>query len=82
MSDWFVYMLRCADDSLYTGITTDPDRRVNEHNRGKSAAAYTRSRRPVRLVYLEKCRSRSEAAKREHEIRTLPKQEKEKQISS
>ena len=56
---WFVYLARCADGSLYTGVTTDPARRERAHNRGRGAA-YTRSRRPVRLVHLEPahCRGR------------------------
>ncbi len=75
---WYVYMLRCADDSLYTGITKDLERRVAEHNSGKRlSASYTRSRRPVTLVYQETCNTRSKAAKREHAIRQLSRQEKE-----
>lgn len=74
-------MVRCADDSLYAGITTDLDRRIDEHNKGKMAAAYTRSRRPVELVYQERCKSRSEATRREIEIKALMKNEKEKLIS-
>ncbi len=77
MNNWFVYMVRCADDSLYAGITTDLDRRIDEHNNGKTAAAYTRSRRPVELVYQERCKSRSEATRREIEIKALKKVEKE-----
>lgn len=79
MSDsWFVYMLRCADGSLYTGITKDIVRRVDEHNHdGKLASAYTRSRRPVTLVYQEKCKDRSVASTREAEIKSLSREEKE-----
>ena len=79
MSDsWFVYILRCADDSLYTGITRDIARRIDEHNNdGKLAAAYTRSRRPVKLVYQEACRNRSAASIREAEIKSLSKEGKE-----
>jgi putative endonuclease len=79
MSDsWFVYMLRCADGSLYTGITKDIVRRVDEHNHdGKLASAYTRSRRPVTLVYQEKCKNRSVASTREAEIKSLSREEKE-----
>ncbi|WP_018076689.1 GIY-YIG nuclease family protein [Thiobacillus denitrificans] len=69
---WCVYMLRCADGSLYTGITTDPARRVAEHNgAGGSGARYTRSRRPVRLVYVEAAANRAEAARREAAIKQL-----------
>jgi putative endonuclease len=79
MSDtpWFVYILRCADGSLYTGITKDITRRINEHNNGKLAAAYTRSRRPVKLVYSEECLDRSTAATREAEIKKMDRREKE-----
>jgi putative endonuclease len=80
MSSWYVYMVRCADNSLYTGITTDIDRRIDEHNNGKKAAAYTRSRRPVILVYMEKCLDKSDASKREYELKELKKQEKEAMI--
>lgn len=75
-SPWFVYILSCSDGTLYTGITTDLDRRVGEHNAGKNGARYTRSRRPVRLAYREAAKSRSEAARREHQIRRLPAEQK------
>ena len=69
---WFVYILRCVDGSFYTGITTDPDRRLAEHNGSdRLGARYTRARRPVRLAYLEEIPSRSEAARREAAIRKL-----------
>ena len=69
---WRVYMLRCADGSLYTGITTDVGRRVAEHNgEGDLGARYTRSRRPVALVYVEAAASRAEAARREAAIKRL-----------
>jgi putative endonuclease len=71
MSAWFVYILQCADGSLYTGITTDVQRREREHNDGKLGARYTRSRRPVRLVYSESQNSRSTAAKREYAVKQL-----------
>jgi len=80
MPEWVTYMVRCADDSLYTGIATDVERRLHEHNHKRNAAAYTRSRRPVQLVYQESFRTRAEAARREYVIRTLPKAEKEKLI--
>lgn len=80
MKYWYVYMVRCRDGSLYTGITTDLDRRVNEHNHCRSAAAYTRSRRPVALVYQERVKTRSAAAKREAEFRRMKKEEKEQLI--
>ena len=69
---WYVYIVRCADRSLYTGISTDPDRRLQEHNHSnKCAAAYTRSRRPVVLVYREAHADRSQASRREYEIKQL-----------
>lgn len=66
---YFVYILRCIDDSLYTGITTELSRRVEEHNFSDKGAKYTRTRRPVTLVYFEKHRDRSLASKREYEIK-------------
>ena len=78
MSDWFVYMVCCADESLYTGITKDVIRRIQEHNNDDSLGAkYTKSRRPVALVYQETCESRSAATKREYEIKQLNRKEKE-----
>jgi putative endonuclease len=69
---WAVYMLRCADGTLYTGITTDVTRRLAEHNgAGGLGARYTRSRRPVELVYVEKAASRAAAARREAVIKRL-----------
>ena len=77
MNDWFVYMVRCADDSLYTGITKDVERRTEEHNGNDSLAAkYTKTRRPVVLVYQERCESRSVATKRECEIKQFSRKEK------
>jgi UV DNA damage endonuclease len=73
---WYVYLLRCADGSLYTGVTTDLQRRCRQHDNG-TASRYTRSRRPVVLVYHEAPVSRSLALKREAEIKLLPKQAKE-----
>jgi putative endonuclease len=77
MSDWFVYMLRCADNSLYTGVTTDVERRVVEHNAKKSVTKYTRVRQPVSVAYQEKAESRSEACKRESQLKKLTKKDKE-----
>lgn len=74
---WCVYMLRCADGSLYTGITTDVLRRVAEHNGdGAPGARYTRSRRPVQLVYVEAAASRAEATRREAAIKLLDRARK------
>ncbi len=75
-SSWFVYVLRCADDSLYTGVTTDVERRVREHNTLVKGAKYTRVRRPVQLVYAESCIGRSEAQKREAAIKKMSRQAK------
>ncbi len=69
---WFCYILKCADGSLYTGVTTEPERRTRRHNEGLGAK-YTHARRPVKLVYCEPARNRSQALRREHEIRTLPR---------
>ena len=78
MANWFVYVLRCRDNSLYTGITTDIERRLEEHNSDSpTAAKYTRSRRPVVLVYHESLESRSEALKRESAIKKLTRRQKE-----
>jgi putative endonuclease len=78
MSDWHVYLIRCSDDTFYTGITTDVVRRVEEHNSSDQLGArYTRSRRPVKLIYQEKVESRSTAAKREAAIRKLGRKGKE-----
>ena len=73
---WYVYILRCGDDTLYTGITTDLDRRVHEHNNSPKAAKYTRIRRPLELIYFEPCEDKSRASKREHEIKKLSRVEK------
>jgi len=72
---WFVYVVRCSDKTLYTGVTTDAGRRVDEHNDGRGAR-YTRSRAPVELVYLEKAADRGAALKREHEIKSMSAFEK------
>ncbi len=82
MNDWFVYIVRCADDSLYTGITKDVDRRIQEHNEGdKLSAKYTRARLPVVLVHQEMCESRSAATKREIEIKLLSRKDKNTLLS-
>ena len=80
---WFVYVLRCKDDSLYAGITTDIARRVAEHTEGGvKSAKYTRSRRPVALEYCEQCDDRSSATKREIAIKKLTRKQKLLLISS
>ncbi len=77
---WFVYVARCGDDSLYTGITTDPGRRETAHNAGRGAA-YTRARLPVRLVYLEPARDRAAALRRELAIKRLSRTHKERLLT-
>lgn len=72
---WFVYIVRCSDSTLYTGIATDLERRIAVHNRGKGAK-YTRSRRPVELVWFARARSRSTAQRREAAIKRLSAREK------
>jgi len=74
--NWFVYILRCADKTLYTGITTDVDRRLIEHNAKKSITKYTRVRQPVEMVYSESTDSRSSAGKREMLIKSLSRIQK------
>lgn len=76
MSSWFVYILRCADASLYTGITTSLERRTREHNEGRAGAKYTKVRRPVELVYSEVAANRSEASRREAEIKRMSRADK------
>ena len=79
---WCVYLLRCADGSLYAGITTDLERRVAEHNTGKTGAKYTRSRRPVSLVWSESATDRAAASRAEHALRRLSRKEKESLITA
>jgi len=80
--NWKVYILRCSDDSLYTGITTDIERRIEEHNNSDKGARYTRARRPVKLAYQENCSSRSCASSREYSIKQLNRTEKLQLIKS
>ena len=72
---YFVYLLQCKDSSLYTGITTDVERRLQEHKEGKGAK-YTRTHGAQKIVYTEKCKDRSEASKREIEIKKLSREKK------
>lgn len=78
---YYVYMLKCADGSLYTGYTNDLQKRVGVHNSGRGAK-YTKSRLPVRLVYSEEHESKSSALKREAEIKKLTRAQKEKLIKN
>ena len=74
---WKLYILRCGDGSLYTGITTDVEARLAVHRSGKGAK-YTRGRSPLELVYSEECGTHSDALKRELAIKTLTREEKER----
>ncbi|MEE1035973.1 MAG: GIY-YIG nuclease family protein [Oscillospiraceae bacterium] len=74
-SVWHLYILRCKDGSLYTGITTDVEKRLEMHRSGKGAK-YTRGRAPLELVYREECGDHSAALKRELEVKALPRKEK------
>lgn len=76
MQSWFVYILRCEDNSLYTGITTDVDRRFKEHKNGEGGA-YTKSFGAKKIVYTEEVDDKSAALIREHEIKQLSREEKE-----
>jgi putative endonuclease len=76
---WFVYVVRCRDGSLYTGVSVDVDARISQHNAGRGAR-YTRSRLPVRLVHTERKRSRSTAQSREAAIKALPRRDKLKLV--
>jgi predicted GIY-YIG superfamily endonuclease len=75
MARWFVYVLRCCDGSLYTGISTDVGQRVAKHNSG-TGARYTRARLPVKVVHVERKRSRSTALRREAAIKSLSRAQK------
>jgi putative endonuclease len=74
--EYFVYIVKCADKTLYTGITTDVARRIYEHNNLDSGAKYTAARRPVSLLISERFPNRKSAAKREYEIKQMTREEK------
>ena len=76
---WYLYILRCKDDTLYTGITTDVEKRLEAHRAGRGAK-YTRGRTPLELVYRETCGTHSQALKREVEIKKMTRQEKQNLI--
>jgi putative endonuclease len=82
MKRWYVYMVRCARGALYTGMSDDVTRRVATHNAGKGAKSVKALGLPVTLAYSEECVSRSAALKREHAIKKLPKESKEKMVMS
>jgi putative endonuclease len=77
---WSLYILRCNDGSFYTGVTTDIDRRFRKHQDGR-ASRYTRTRRPVALIYQERCGSRSQALSRECAVKALGRKGKEKLVA-
>lgn len=76
---WLLYILKCGDNTLYTGITTDLPRRIRQHNDG-TASRYTRSRLPVKLMFSEPCRGRSQALKKEYAMKQLSRKEKKAYI--
>ena len=76
---WYLYILRCSDGTLYTGITTDVEVRLEAHRSGKGAK-YTRGRGPLELVYREQCEDHSHALKRELAVKSMTKEEKKKLI--
>ena len=78
---WYTYIVRCSDNSLYTGVTTDLERRVDEHNSSDKGSKYTKTRSPVKLVYDETHTDRSSSCKRESEIKKLSRTDKLKIIN-
>ncbi len=80
MTEWTLYILECGDESLYTGITNDLRKRLAAHTAG-DGAKYTRGRGPLKVIYTEQLRDRSEASKREHLIKSLSRSEKLKLIA-
>lgn len=78
--NWYLYILECGDGTLYTGITDDVQRRLEQHRSGKGAK-YTRGRGPLKLVYTEECGTRTDASKREYAVHRMPRKEKLKIIS-
>lgn len=80
--EWFVYLLCCADDTLYCGVCTDLERRVQEHNTSPKGARYTRARRPVALVWRREFVSRSEACQEEARIKGLTRAAKEQLVQT
>jgi putative endonuclease len=80
--NWFVYMLECSDGTIYTGITTDLKRRLYEHNHTTKGAKYTRTRRPVKLVWSRQSENRKTAMQEERKIKKLPKKKKISKINT
>jgi len=81
VKEWFLYVLRCSDGTLYTGVTTDVSRRLNEHNTSKRGSRYTRARRPVELVYWVDFENQSTAQVAEYNFKQMTREQKEKAIS-
>lgn len=81
MSDWTLYIIRCSDGSLYTGITTDLERRLEEHRNGRGAK-YFRGREALEVAYIEACSDRSQASRREAAIKSLSRAEKMRLVQS
>ena len=82
MNNWSVYIIHCTDDSLYTGISTDVEKRYTQHTLQQQGAKYFRGRKPKQLVYMESGHDRSSATKREMEIKKLNRADKIQLISS
>jgi putative endonuclease len=80
-TNWWVYLLECSDSTLYCGITTDYTRREWEHNNSNKGSKYTRSRRPVKLVWKKLCKNRSDSSKLEYKIKKMSRSQKLKLIS-
>jgi len=78
---WYLYVVKCSDNTLYTGVTTNLDRRLNEHNTSPKGAKYTRKRRPVVLVYSKHYTDRSQAQKAEYQFKSLTRKQKIKVIN-
>jgi putative endonuclease len=78
---WFLYVVHCSDDTLYTGVTTDISRRIREHNTGSRGAKYTKTRRPVRLVYWVDFKDRSTAQRAEYKFKKLTRKQKNEVIN-
>lgn len=80
MKSWFIYIVRCANNSLYTGITTDVDRRVHEHQNTSKGAKYLKGKGPIELVWTTQADNRSQASQIEYQIKRLSKSDKERLI--
>ena len=78
---WYMYVVQCSDETLYTGITTDIQRRIREHNHSKRGAKYTRRRRPTKIILLEPHPDRSSAMRAENKFKRLTRKQKEEKIN-